>query len=150
MSFWDEIEHFTPAEFQDPDVPDSGEAIYEPLVRKLDDLRERTGWKIIIHWIVGGAIDVHGTHGHKPASWHRLDKGAKAADWHFDFGDRLPEPKWKQFRAVEEEGFPGVGIYYHWKWNNRTLPIGFHTDMRPWGWMNRWVCFQKDKYQVML
>ena len=80
---WSEVKYFGRGEFDDPDYPDSGELINEELVKKLDLLRELSGWAIIPHWKVGGCVDVKGTHGHSERSYHRKERGCKACDFHF-------------------------------------------------------------------
>lgn len=128
MNNWKYVKHFKPSEFDDPDFPGSGHKIDGTLLLSLDKLREITGWGIAIHAKQGGAVDVKGTHGHAPKSLHRLDQGARAADFHFVTTASVRE----QVRAVLQFGFGGTGIYYDW-----GVPVGFHTDVRP-----------PDQYQV--
>jgi len=124
---WDLVkEYFKPREFDDPAYPNSGEQIDDELLLKLYRLREETGWAIITHWQVGGAIDVDGRYGHAPNSYHLLKNGAKAVDFHF----KTNAPVNLQIYYVLKQGFGGVGIYYDWHWNGKPLPVGFHVDVR--------------------
>ena len=144
---WNNIEFFEQSEFDDPLYPGSGENIDALIVLALDSLRRGTGWPMIVHTIVGGAVDMYGKHGHADESYHLLKNGCKAADWHFvtDAPYRL------QYRAVEKMGFNGIGIYLKlWKWNGKILQIGFHTDRRPKELIQRWLCRKKGKYFYLL
>ena len=144
---WNNIEFFDMENFDDPLYPGSGENIDPLIALVLDSLRRNTGWPIRIHTSVGGAVDMHGDHGHADGSYHLLKNGCKAADWHFvtDTDYRL------QYRAVEKMGFNGIGSYLgHWRWNGKILPIGFHTDLRPKGLIQRWSCRKKGEYFYLL
>lgn len=118
---------FLPDEFDDPDVPGSGKYVNPDTLRKLIALRIKTRWPIIVHKKTGGAVDVNGTHGHATKSYHLKEIGCKAVDWHFvtEASPRL------QFHEVLLTSFSGIGVYYDWQWDNKFLPIGFHTDTRP-------------------
>ncbi|MBW1739411.1 MAG: hypothetical protein JRJ69_18295 [Deltaproteobacteria bacterium] len=122
MVNWKHVRYFRPYEFDDPDFPGSGEQIDGTLLFALDRLRHQTGWPIRIHREAGGGVDVGGTHGHSPASYHLLAMGARAADWHFE----TDAPVRIQIREVLRFGFGGTGIYFDW-----GIPVGFHTDTRP-------------------
>lgn len=124
---WEHVDFFKPEEFDDPDHKGSGEEINGELLILLDRLRRETGWPIITHAIVGGCVDVSGTHGHSKRSYHLLEKGAKAVDFHFKT-DKSPR---EQFYAIIRGGFTGIGVYYDWHWNNHPLSVGFHVDIRP-------------------
>jgi hypothetical protein len=119
---WEHVRYFTSHEFDDPDHPGSGQEIDGRLLLVLDKLRHETGWPIIVHRSVGGGVDVNGTHGHSKNSYHLLENGAKAADWHFDTKESIRF----QIRTVLRFVFGGIGIYYDW-----GIPVGFHTDVRP-------------------
>ena len=132
---WKDVRHFTFDEFSDPNYPDSGKQIDGILLFQLEKLRHATKWPIITHAIVGGCIDVDGKHGHAPKSYHLLENGACACDWHFEC-DASPRI---QCLEVEKLAFPGVGFYYDWHWAGKLLPIGFHIDMRPKEKAQRWT-----------
>jgi len=132
---WNTVKYFKESEFQDPDVPGSGAFIDAVLVKILDGTREYSGWPIRIHWEVGGAVDVNGTHDHSKNSYHLKKNGCKAVDFHFETtaDTRL------QFQKVERGGYTGIGIYYDWHWNGVLLPIAFHVDFRPLDRYQRWT-----------
>jgi len=143
---WNNIEFFTQEEFDDPLYPGSGENIDARLVLALDSLRRATGWPIIIHTMVGGAVDMYGEHGHSDGSYHLLENGCKADDWHF----KTNAPYRLQYRAVEKMGFTGIGVYLGvWHWGGELLKIAFHTDRRPKSRIQRW-CDRKDRKRVYL
>ena len=127
MINWSHVRYFKESEFDDPTVEGSGQYIDGRLVMKLDSLRHATGWPIVVHAVVGGAVDMGGTHGHQKGSFHLLAKGCLACDWHF----ATETPGRVQVYNVLSAGFSGVGIYYDWRWNGRELEVGFHTDVRP-------------------
>ena len=121
LDSWKQIVHFIPGEFDDPDFPGSGLQIDALLVMSLDKLRMTIGCKILPHWKVGGCVDIKGTHGHTQNSYQRLDRGAKACDFHIETLMGLRE----QYNHVCRAGFGGI-VVYPW-WNNP----GFHVDIRP-------------------
>ena len=144
-TIWDNIKYFNPEEFADPNYPGSGKLIHLPLVIKLDHLRTVIKRPCITHWKVGGCVDVKGEHGHAEQSFHRLDMGAMACDFHFDC-NILPR---EQYYYVEREGFGGIGVYYDWHWDGKLLSIGFHVDMRQLASIQRWV-HRDDEYFYLL
>ena len=144
---WNNIQYFEESEFDDPLYPGSGENIDPLLVFEMDSLRRATGWPIIIHTMVGGAVDMYGEHGHSKGSYHLLENGCMADDWHFvtDAPYRL------QYRAVEKMGFTGIGMYLGiWHWAGELLPVAFHTDRRSKDKIQRWSCREKGKYFYLL
>jgi len=125
---WNNIQYFEESEFDDPLYPGSGENIDPLLVFEMDSLRRATGWPIIVHTLlttlpngeifsIGGAVDMYGEHGHKDDSYHLLENGCIAVDWHF----KTDAPYRLQYRAVEKMGFAGIGVYISlWKWPEIT------------------------------
>ena len=134
MIEWKKIPEFAREEFDDPLHPGSGDLIHPELFKKILHLRRITGWPMIPHGIVGGCVDVDGSHGHAKDSLHLQRMGCKAIDFHFNTNESTR----KQFYFVEGL-FPGVGVYYDWHWFGYQLKIGFHVDMRPWDRMQRWT-----------
>ena len=138
-NWWAKIAHFAPIEFDDPEVPGSHEYMYEGTITLIDRLRKLTGWPILTHNKHGlrGCVCIRHA-GHSDNSLHHYDHpdGCSAVDWHF-VTDASPRD---QAMAVLRSGFTGIGIYYDWRWPSRdrdgrlvsaTLPVGFHTDLRP-------------------
>lgn len=123
---WDKIRHFDPGEFDDPAYPGSNDMMDPMSIITLDQLREETGWGIITHnkFGVRGCVCVNPT-GHSSASLHYAPN-CSAVDWHFDTKVDTRTQAMKVLRS----GFTGIGIYYDWKWDNKKLPVGFHTDRR--------------------
>ena len=152
MIDWQKIEFFKSGEFDDPDYPGSGKLIDEELIKKLNLLRELSGWAIIPHSKVGGCVDVKGTHGHSSHSLHLLKEGAKACDFHFadpsTFEPLIGNIRLQYFE-VERIGFGGIGVYRDWKFNKEYLPIGFHVDHRPIERAQRWKR-ENGKYIYLL
>lgn len=145
MINWNKVRYFKREEFDDPNYPGSGENIDGILLFMLDKLRHETGWPIITHWKVGGCVDVDGTHGHARNSYHLLENGAKAIDFHFITNKSARE----QYYEVSKFGFPGLGVYFDWEWNGKPLPIGYHVDLRPRSKTQRWKR-EKGKYIYLL
>jgi len=147
MVNWDAIPDkvFVREEFDDPKYPGSGDLIDSHLIHKLVGLRLYTKWPMIIHGKVGGAVDVDGSWGHAPHSYHRKDMGCKAVDFHF-ITDASPR---EQAYYVSLFAFGGIGFYFDWHWNGKLLPIGFHVDTRPIKRFQMWKR-ERGKYIYML
>ena len=130
---WDKIKYFKKEEFDDPLFPGSGENINFLTVKFLDKLRENTGWPIVVHCWVGGAVDMHGNHGHSSNSFHLYKNGCKAVDFHFRTNASIQ----RQIKEVLKSDFTGIGVYYDW-----GVPVGFHVDTRP---VSRYQIWKRDK-----
>ena len=140
LQSWKQIKYFTPEEFDDPSIPDSGQDINALLVMLLDKLRFTINCPIITHWQAGGCVDVYGTHGHAANSYHNLDRGAKACDFHIITPMNIRE----QYNHVCKAGFSGIGVYlygYHKVW--------FHVDTRPIDQTIHWVCKRLGQYEYL-
>jgi len=133
MINWELVPNFERHEFDDPDHPGSGDLINPVFLVSVVELRKHTGWPMILHWQVGGCVDVNGTHGHADGSYHLRKMGCKAIDFHFDCN---ASPR-LQYYFVSKHGFPGLGVYYDWNWG-KPLKIGFHIDHRPKDLTQRW------------
>lgn len=124
-----DIDHFSPEEFDDPEVPGSWVHMSVETVRALDRLRDATGWPIVTHnkFGVRGCVCVR-PEGHSPNSRHYAfhPEGCSAVDFHFDTD---ADPRDQAYMVITS-GFSGVGFYYHWKWNGQPLKVGFHVDLR--------------------
>ena len=132
---WSHIDYFEEWEFADPNYPGSGNLIDGTLLIMFEKMRRDLGCPIIPHGTVGGCVDVDGSHGHSDNSYHRKNKGCKAADFHIET-DMSPR---EQFYCVSAYGFPGLGVYYDWHWAGKLLAIGFHGDLRPRNRTQRWT-----------
>ena len=140
INAWKRIEYFTCAEFQDPRYgPESGDLIDGAFLVLIVRLRIETGWPMLIHWAVGGAVDVDGAHGHADRSYHRKDMGCKAVDFHFVTG----APVRLQYYEIGRVGFSGLGFYPD------QNPPGWHVDTRPKDQTQRWTR-KKGEYIYLL
>jgi hypothetical protein len=131
---WERIENFDPEEFDDPEEPGSWVHMDPLTILKMQDIRRKTGWRMVTHNKYGlrGCVCVK-PEGHSDDSRHYVENECDAGDWHFDT-DADPRI---QAMIVLQSGFTGIGIYYDWEWpvdgaqgRSRVLPIGFHTDRR--------------------
>ena len=102
---WRAIINFKPSEFANP------ECMSEPLILKVDALREYVGRKVYVHC---------GYEKRKKFSYHNF---GQAVDIHIE-GLSLIE----QFIVAQRFDFGGIGIYPWWN------DPGLHLDVRPWGW----------------
>jgi uncharacterized protein YcbK (DUF882 family) len=127
---WEQIRHFTPAEkWGDPYAMDLD------LVLALDQLREDTGRRVVVHC---GRED-------RPSGWHPT---GRAVDIHINGMDLVD-----QYLAAERyPAFTGIGVY-PW-WNNP----GLHLDTRPletgqqgarWGSTGEGVYVPMDSHFLM-
>lgn len=124
---WERIEHFSPEEFDDPDYPGSWKHMNPQTILDLNEIREKTGWRIVTHNKFGlhGCVCVESS-GHSDKSRHYVENECDAVDWHFD---NNVDPR-LQAMIVLKSKFTGIGIYYDWQWAGSPLAIGFHTDRR--------------------
>lgn len=118
---WQYVKHLTRKEFDDPFEPGSGDYMDGEVIFLADETRHRAGWKMIPHGPVGGCVDVEGLHGHSEKSYHRLDMGCKAFDFHFVTSASIRV----QYHHLCLMGWTGIGFYPGW--NNP----GWHVDLRP-------------------
>lgn len=125
---WELLPNFERWEFDDPKHKGSGDYINMEALLNIVQLRLVAGCPIITHGTVGGCVDVHGLHGHAPNSFHLLEQGCSAIDFHFDTETLTERQQWN---LVKGSGFRGIGVYYDWNWDGKPLKIGFHGDMRP-------------------
>lgn len=126
---WKTIKHFKPSEFDDPSVPMSSKLMNPSTIIHLDNLRWFTGWPIITHNKFGirGCVCVEpGGHSKNSHHYAKHPEGCSAVDWHFEC---KADPR-TQIIKVLQSGFTGIGIYYDWKWDGKSLSVGFHTDLR--------------------
>jgi len=119
---------------------ESGDLVDERLVIMLDRLRSESGWPMVIHWRVGGAVDLDGSHGHSAKSYHLASRGCKAVDSHFE----TDAPHRFQYYKVSLVGFTGIGFYPEW----RPVP-GLHVDLRPMNLTQRWT-LRNGEYLYLL
>ena len=145
MIEWDKIPQFCREEFDDPNYPGSGDMMNVGFFNKILAMRLASGWPLYPHGIVGGAVDVDGTHGHAKSSFHLLKMGCKALDFHFNTNASTRE----QYQMVRQFNFNGIGVYYDWHWFGEKLRIGFHIDDRPRGRIQRWTR-RDDEYFYLL
>ena len=113
---WNSLDHFKRREFDDPDVPGSGDFIDEDILSSIVRLRNFTGWPILIV----SAVDMHGRN-HAKNSYHNKSRGCRAVDFRFI----CSVPYNNQLETILKFGaFKGIGWYPEWH-----LP-GFHVDNR--------------------
>jgi len=136
---WRQVIYFDSAEFDDPLFVGSGIHADGLLVLLLDKLRITMNCPIITHSKAGGCVDMQGSHGHSPVSYHLYSNGCRAADFHIRTHMTLRE----QYNHVCRAGFGGVGVY-PW-WGNP----GFHVDVRPLSLTNHWYSPKKGVYEVL-
>ena len=140
MVSWNRIKHFTRDEFQDSlHGPESGDLINGEFLFMIVRLRIDTGWQMAIHWRVGGAVDVDGSHGHADKSYHRKDQGCKAIDFHLLTAASAN----RQFWEIAHAGFTGIGFY------PQQVHPGWHIDIRPREETLLWK-FVNGKYDYFL
>ena len=142
LQSWKSVLYFKPWEFDDPSIPDSGQHINALLVMLLDKLRMIIDTPIITHWQAGGCVDMNGTHGHAPNSYHRYDQGARACDFHIKTNTMNVR---EQFNYIAQAGFSGVGIYLY-----SAHQVWFHVDTRPRNKTQYWTCKRPGQYDYLL
>jgi len=144
---WELVPFFSVSEFDDPKYPGSGDCIDGAFLHMIVRLRLYTGWPMITHAPVGGAVDVDGSYGHAVNSYHLKKMGCKALDFHF----RTKASVREQVHVVLQTGFGGVGMYLNlWRWNNQVLPVAFHIDTRPIYRFQAWTCRERGNYVYLL
>ena len=144
---WKSVVRFVPREFDDPQFPGSGIYIDALLVMRLDKLALTTNYRIITHYKIGGCVDMQGTHGHAPDSYHLYGKGCKACDFHMldENYQPLTINLREQYIKVCEAGFNCVVVSPWWK----PYPGGFHVDERPRIIANHMYSPKKGVYEAL-
>ena len=137
---WNRIDYFDCYEFDDPNYPGSGDCIDKSLLLNLVALRRVTGWKVLTHYSVGGAVDIDGSWGHSGNSLHLSNSGCKAVDFHFETNTPINI----QLYYVMITGFAGIGVCPYW--NNP----GFHVDTRLIRRTSLWSSPAKRVYKYLL
>lgn len=127
VDYWQELAHFTRAEFNEPDK------MNEAFIRKLDAYRSHFGRPFKI-------LESYATTGHLPGSYHYqglavdmrlLDNSGQALDLDEHLVLAMGAP------------FGGIGIY---TWSPNGVFV--HFDDRPYYERRRiWVCRDKGKYE---
>jgi len=131
-----DIKHFTPDEFDRPDMLDCD------ALRLLDKMRHEEGkrWPIII--TINGDFAITG---HSPDSRHKFGDAFDLVIRHRE--TRKPLPILAQYAMASRYMWGGIGIYPFWD------DPGLHTDRRPWAVFGRRALWYRDKvgeYQSIL
>jgi len=151
IDFDKDVQYFKRWQFDDPRscYIGSGWLIEPKLVNMLDELTDRTGWNIVIHHAVGGAVVMDDKMDDKRFcldEHHLRNKGYCAADFHFETN----APPRAQFYEVMYTGFTGIGVFTNLAIGTYTrdeydiLPIAFHVDLRSPSESQIWTCNERN------
>lgn len=139
MINWAKVKHFKSTENWGNPTLISPELIYE-----LDAFRQRVGSRILISCGTQGKHCFNSFHYWKrdPSDDNEMPKGL-AVDIVFpDVSAELPE----LFLEALKMNFMGVGIYPHWKYDDR-ITGGMHLDVRPTQYRATWIGLGDGLYE---
>ena len=119
IAWWADVHHFSPAEFDSPDVPNSGEKYMDEIfVKKLDTLRSLLKVPLVI------------TSGYRTPSYNKKIGGAPQSrhlKGHAADIAIAGEDAFKLVGLAYTLGFTGIGIQQKGTWDKRFI----HLDLRP-------------------
>lgn len=128
MSFWKDIRHFKPAEFDSPDAPGSGlKRMDEAFIRRIDELRHRLGEPVII------------TSGYRTPAYN-MKVSSTGADGPHTTGKAADilchgTKAFEVLRLAMGLGFTGIGLKQSGPHSSRFIHIDMiESNIRPWVW----------------
>lgn len=149
IDFDKDTKYFMRWQFDDPRTCyiGSGWLIQPEIIYMLNDLIERTGWNIVPHHSVGGAVVMDHKMDDKRFCLNEYHLDKCAVDFHFETNANVRE----QFYEVYYTGFTGIGVFTNLAIGtyNRDefdiLPVAFHVDLRPPSKSQIWTCEEYNK-----